>query len=449
MTDESDKLPMPNLYQEWTLEQDQLLWENKHESLPTLASMLGRGLRGVEARLNKLRDIDSPAYERLFAKQNGTRGQPNSSKLEDVTNDDASSTKTKLIPVSEVIRRIRWDINIREIDFTVLYNDRVNKTLVEAPFDAPNHSIQGKATQFIDALPEHRIAAVKYRERVVWDRQRRLDLVFSEPGIEQVIATYDAWKFEKDQEEAWNREREAKVLTELQRSLGLERFKRLDDLSIRLQTLCQDETVSRKKEAETFVESARRLFKEARQDALDSLNPALDQLTDQGALDSLSELVALFPNKSLSSVVLSEISLQLDLMDGKKIIVEPRSLPELREDDLAETFVRGSGAGGQKINKTSNKVVLVHVPTQLRVECQDTRSLTQNRKIARKRLQLKLDEFLHGSQSRSGQKANKAVTKKQKAKAKSRARARKNQNEQDADEDDNDDDDDEKEWKTT
>ena len=27
-------------------------------------------------------------------------------------------------------------------------------------------------------------------------------------------------------------------------------------------------------------------------------------------------------------------------------------------------------AGGQKINKTSNKVILLHIPTQLRVECQ-------------------------------------------------------------------------------
>ena len=41
----------------------------------------------------------------------------------------------------------------------------------------------------------------------------------------------------------------------------------------------------------------------------------------------------------------------------------------IREEDLEETFVRGTGAGGQKINKTSSTVVLVHVPTGLEVRC--------------------------------------------------------------------------------
>jgi protein subunit release factor A len=73
-------------------------------------------------------------------------------------------------------------------------------------------------------------------------------------------------------------------------------------------------------------------------------------------------------------------------------------------------------AGGQKINKTSNRVILVHIPTQLRVECQDTRSLQQNRKIARKRLQLKLDDYINGDASRSNQKASVKVAKRQRTK---------------------------------
>jgi len=100
-------------------------------------------------------------------------------------------------------------------------------------------------------------------------------------------------------------------------------------------------------------------------------------------------------------------------------------LPEISEDDITETFVKGSGAGGQKVNKTSNKVLLVHNPTNIRVECQETRYLQQNRKIARKRLRLKLDEFLNGDQSRVAIKAEKDVNKKAKAKARSRARNRK------------------------
>ena len=67
-----------------------------------------------------------------------------------------------------------------------------------------------------------------------------------------------------------------------------------------------------------------------------------------------------------------------------------RTLPEIPARDIQESFVRGSGAGGQKINKTNNKVVLLHIPTRLRVDCQTTRSLQQNRKIAYQKLRQKL-----------------------------------------------------------
>ncbi|KAG6874080.1 hypothetical protein C0995_006937 [Termitomyces sp. Mi166 len=63
-----------------------------------------------------------------------------------------------------------------------------------------------------------------------------------------------------------------------------------------------------------------------------------------------------------------------------------RVLPELKEEDLEETFVRGTGPGGQSINKTENNVQLLHKPTGIRVSCQETRSLKLNRHIARKNL---------------------------------------------------------------
>ena len=125
---------------------------------------------------------------------------------------------------------------------------------------------------------------------------------------------------------------------------------------------------------------------------------------------------------------MSELSLEMSkLADGEgnnRNAAVKRDLPKLREEELSESFVRGSGPGGQKINKTSNRVILVHEPTQIRVECQDTRSLIRNRKIARKRLRLKLDEHLNGNQSRASLEAKKASTKKSKAKARNRARQR-------------------------
>lgn len=56
------------------------------------------------------------------------------------------------------------------------------------------------------------------------------------------------------------------------------------------------------------------------------------------------------------------------------------------EKDLEERFVLGSGAGGQKINKTSSCVYLKHLPSGVEVNCQETRFRERNREIARARL---------------------------------------------------------------
>lgn len=58
----------------------------------------------------------------------------------------------------------------------------------------------------------------------------------------------------------------------------------------------------------------------------------------------------------------------------------------IREEDIEEVFTRGTGAGGQKINKTSSTVVLRHRPTGLEVRCQRERSQSANREIARAEL---------------------------------------------------------------
>ncbi len=53
---------------------------------------------------------------------------------------------------------------------------------------------------------------------------------------------------------------------------------------------------------------------------------------------------------------------------------------------LVEKFIQGSGAGGQKINKTSSCVYLKHLPTGLEVKCQGERSRETNRQLAREEL---------------------------------------------------------------
>ena len=62
------------------------------------------------------------------------------------------------------------------------------------------------------------------------------------------------------------------------------------------------------------------------------------------------------------------------------------------EADLVERFIKGSGAGGQKINKTSSCVQLRHVPSGIELKCQQGRSLTANRAEARRLLCDTLEE---------------------------------------------------------
>ena len=66
------------------------------------------------------------------------------------------------------------------------------------------------------------------------------------------------------------------------------------------------------------------------------------------------------------------------------------------EDELRETFVRSSGPGGQKVNKTSSCVQLVHVPTGLSVKCQQERSQMLNRFLARRLLLDRIERLQRG-----------------------------------------------------
>ena len=68
----------------------------------------------------------------------------------------------------------------------------------------------------------------------------------------------------------------------------------------------------------------------------------------------------------------------------------------VRESDLEETFVRSGGAGGQKVNKSSSCVMLLHRPTGLRVKCQTTRHQALNRFLARRLLLDKIEQMQKG-----------------------------------------------------
>lgn len=72
-------------------------------------------------------------------------------------------------------------------------------------------------------------------------------------------------------------------------------------------------------------------------------------------------------------------------------------------EDICEQFVRGGGAGGQKINKTSSCVWLKHLPSGVEVKCQRHREREKNRKSAYKLLILKIEEIVLGKESQKAQ----------------------------------------------
>jgi protein subunit release factor B len=104
------------------------------------------------------------------------------------------------------------------------------------------------------------------------------------------------------------------------------------------------------------------------------------------------------------------MSLPVDLPPGFLSKAEALSV---RAEDIDEQFIRGSGHGGQKINKTNSCVQLRHIPTGIEVRCQKHREQSKNRLSAYKLLILKIEEKIKGKESALSQKIFKL--KKQKA----------------------------------
>jgi len=85
----------------------------------------------------------------------------------------------------------------------------------------------------------------------------------------------------------------------------------------------------------------------------------------------------------------------------------------IRPEDIDEFFVRGGGAGGQKINKTASCVELTHRPTGTVVRIQRFREQSKNRIEAYKVLILKIEEQKKGKESQKQQEMFKVRKQKQ------------------------------------
>lgn len=110
---------------------------------------------------------------------------------------------------------------------------------------------------------------------------------------------------------------------------------------------------------------------------------------------------------------------------SSKLLV--KQLPPRRiilDSEIEENFLKGSGPGGQKINKTSSAVQLKHLPTGIVIKCQESRSRSFNRKQARRLLSDRIEELELGEQSRTVVKAKERSKKKASADKKKRRKYR-------------------------
>lgn len=94
----------------------------------------------------------------------------------------------------------------------------------------------------------------------------------------------------------------------------------------------------------------------------------------------------------------------------------------IKKDDIEEKFIKSSGRGGQKINKTSSAVFLKHKITNLSVKCGKARSQSLNRFLALRRLVDMIETAMTGKNDSELERIEKFKKQKQKRKTKTKKR---------------------------
>lgn len=108
--------------------------------------------------------------------------------------------------------------------------------------------------------------------------------------------------------------------------------------------------------------------------------------------------------------------------DKKKIEALEKKMATLgiQREDINEKFIKASGRGGQKVNKTSSAVFLSHEKTGLSVKVGKHRSQHLNRFLALRSLVDKIEARMTGQNDRETEQFEKIRKQKQKRKKRSR-----------------------------
>jgi protein subunit release factor B len=107
--------------------------------------------------------------------------------------------------------------------------------------------------------------------------------------------------------------------------------------------------------------------------------------------------------------------------EKNKWLKEKMEALDIQEKDIEEKFIRSSGRGGQKVNKTATCVYIKHIPTGIEVKCMKDRSQSINRFLARRELIERIEEL---SGAKTAEQIKREKLRKQKAKRKRRAQAK-------------------------
>lgn len=116
---------------------------------------------------------------------------------------------------------------------------------------------------------------------------------------------------------------------------------------------------------------------------------------------------------SIESCYFAQMSKYPVTPEKENALIRRMTSLEIYEEDLHEKFIRGSGKGGQKINKTSSCVYILHEPSGFEVKCQRTRSQALNRYHARSELCDKIEEKIRVLESKKQQAMEKIRRQKQ------------------------------------
>ncbi len=92
----------------------------------------------------------------------------------------------------------------------------------------------------------------------------------------------------------------------------------------------------------------------------------------------------------------------------------------IKKEDIEEKFIKSSGRGGQKINKTSSAVFLKHKTSHLCVKCGKARSQNLNRFLALRILIDMIEAAMDGKNDKKFEKNEKIKKQKQRRKTKTK-----------------------------